>query len=260
MTQAMKVNPPRWKYLLCLLCVNRQEKGCQNIIRYTFQSLENGGLFKTNIDWEMNIYESGSTDLSYLDFLQEYREKYPHVKIELKTNPFPLDGFTNTHRMFMDLSQMEQNRYDYVLWMDDDIVVCKKFMENMHGWMRTYGKKSLFTSLYVCYPSFPSKISPQVHWANIYNYYGSCCTIFKPQLAQYVIQHFFSKVGKPDSKFRRCMEHFFPQHTTILVPRVSLVQHMNMGSVNHANNKHYKGHRSHNFVGVNQDPKFYLMK
>jgi hypothetical protein len=67
------------------------------------------------------------------------------------TNDFPLDGYTNTHRMFVYLSQMkkEETSYDYVMWMDDDILVCKKFMENVDGWMRKFGHKSIFTSL-VC--------------------------------------------------------------------------------------------------------------
>jgi hypothetical protein len=42
-----------------------------------------------------------------------------------------------------------------------------------------------------------------------------------------------------------------------LVPNVSFVQHLNAGSVNHTGTQ-YKGHRSHNFIGVKRDPKFWI--
>jgi len=244
------------KYLICITCVNRAEKGIKNVIQYTFQSLKDGGVFQSKIPFDIILFESGSKDLSYLDFIEEYKTNYPHIQFTILENSFPLDGFTNTHRMFLHLTKLESD-YKYVIWMDDDILVCKKFMENLHGWMRKFGHKSIFTSLYVCYPSFSTKIHPSVHYSYIYNYYGSCCTIFQPQLAKFVTPLFFQKVGKPDSKFRRSIEHFFPKQNTILVPKYSMVQHLNAGSVNHAGTQ-YKGHRSHNFVGIKNDPKYYL--
>jgi len=259
------------KYLLCFTCVNRSEKNpnIQNCIHYTFQSLENGGCFQSNISFDIRLFESGSNDLHYLDFIDEYREKYPQHNIQIVTNSFPLDGFTNTHKMFVELSKLEKHEYDYIVWMDDDVVVCKKFMENLNAWVKRYGHLSIFTSLYVCYYSFPFQTQhknqmvnrniqyPLCEWAYIHNYFGSCCTIFKPSLCKYIPTHFFSKIGKPDSKFRRCVEHFFPNQQRILVPSVSFVQHMNVGSVIHQHTKGYKGHRAKNFVGINHDPKFY---
>jgi hypothetical protein len=249
------------RYLICIPCVNREEKAnVKNVLHITFRSLEEGGVFQQKkIPFDIFLFESGSKNLEYLQFLEEYRQKYPHIQIKVLEHPTPLDGYTNTHRMFLHLTQFdkEDRTYDYVIWMDDDILVCKKFMENVDGWMRKFGHKSIFTSLYVCYPSFPSKIHPSVYYSHIFNYYGSCCTIFRPQLAKAVPHLFFQKVGKPDSKFRRCIEHFFPNHPTILVPKVSFVQHLNAGSVNHAGTD-YKGHRSHNFVGVKRDPKYWI--
>lgn len=249
------------RYLICIPCVNREEKAnVKNVIHITFKSFEDGGIFQQKkVPFDIFLFESGSKNLDYLQFLDEYRQKYPHIQIRVFTNDFPLDGYTNTHRMFLHLSQMEKetNPYDYVMWMDDDILVCKRFMENVDGWMRKFGHKSIFSSLYVCYPSFPTQIHPSVHYSHIHNYYGSCCTIFRPPLSRAIPQHFFNKVGKPDSKFRRCIEHFFPNHRTILVPNVSFVQHLNAGSVNHAGTQ-YKGHKSHNFIGVRRDPKFWI--
>ncbi len=251
----------RTKYLIAIPCVNRSEKGVPNVIHITFRSFEDGGLFRSKVPFDIFLFESGSQSIDYLDFINEYRTKYPNVKINIITNDFPLDGYTNTHRMFLHFNKMIQDEtmkeYNYVMWMDDDILVCKRFLENTDGWMRKFGHKSIFTSLYVCYPSFPAKIHPSVNYSYIHNYYGSCCTIFAPFLSKCVPQYFFSMVGKPDSKFRRCVEKFFPRQTTILVPKVSFVQHLNAGSVNHAGTK-YGGHWSHNFIGVNKDPKYWM--
>ncbi len=253
------------KYAICITCVNREEKGHKNIIQETFRSFENGGMFESKIDVEFLLFESGSKNFDYLNFIEKYKEKYNHLKIHIITNSFPLDGFTNTHRMFLHLtkyeSQLKENNkledlYDFVLWMDDDIWVCKKFLENMDAWVKRFANFSIFTSLYIPFITFPMKNNNIAHTAYIYNYFGSCCTIFRPQLAKFIPQHFFDKVGKPDSKFRRCIEHHFPSMNKILVSSVSLVQHMNAGSVNHADNKGYKGHMAKNFVGF-VDPKIY---
>ncbi len=253
------------KYLICITCVNREEKGHKNIIEDTFKSFEEGGMFESKIDTEYILFESGSKNLDYLNFIEKYKEKYPNVKIQILNNSFSLDGFTNTHRMFLHLSKLEnelkennklEDLYDFILWMDDDIWVCKKFLENMDAWVKRFANFSIFSSLYIPFITFPMKNNNLAHHAFIYNYFGSCCTIFKPQIAKYVVPYFFSKVGKPDSKFRRCIEHHFPRMNKILVSSVSLVQHMNAGSVNHSDNNGYKGHWAKNFVGK-RDPQIY---
>ncbi len=264
------------KYAICLTCVNREEKGHKNIIEETFKSFENGGMFSSRIDVEYYLFESGSKSLEYLNFIENYKIKYPELKINIIESSFPLDGFTNTHRMCIYLNNLNNTeikacsqsdsqcnfvaendkKYDFVLWMDDDIWVCKKFLENMDAWVKRFGNFSVFSSLYVPFITFPMKNNNLAHTAYIYNYFGSCCTIFKPELVKYIPVHFFNKVGKPDSKFRRCIEHYFPNNNKILVSSVSLVQHMNAGSVNHANTKGYGGHKAKNYVG-NIDPKIY---
>ncbi len=244
------------KYAICLTCVNREEKGIQNIIDKTFESFENGGMFSSKIDFEILLFESGSKSIDYLHFIEDYKNKYPNLKIKIIENSFPLDGYTNTHRMFVYLSKLENKPYDFIIWMDDDVWVCKKFLENTDLFVKKYGNFSIFLSLYVPFISFPMKESILCHYAYIYNYFGSCCTIFKPELTKFILPHFFNKHGKPDSKFRRSVEHFFPNCYKIIVSSVSLVQHMNAGTVNHMGNKGYKGHRAKNFVGINRDPQF----
>ncbi len=277
------------KYLICIPCVNREEKNVKNVIQFTFKSFEEGGLFKSKIPWEMCLFESGSTSTSYLQFINEYREKYPHIKIHILESDIPLDGFTNTHRMFIHLTKIFEkkkkvkmenekiemkeenekeevkeenekidNHFDFILWMDDDVLVCRKFLENTDAWIRLFGNSSIFTSLYVCYPSFKLQNTHLANYAHIYNYYGTCCTIFRPFLCKFIVPKFFDFPGKPDSKFRYSVQHFFPQQNKIIVGSGSLVQHMNAGSVNHQGNKHYTGHRANNFVGIKNDPKLYI--
>ncbi len=225
------------KYLICIPCVNRLERSnIHNVIHHTFHNFEHGNMFQSLISFDIILFESGSKDISYLDFINDYKSKYTNININIITSDTQLDGFTNTHRMFNHIHNNNlSNIYDFIIWMDDDIFVCKKFMENTDSWIKKYGNSSIFCSLYSPFPTFPVKNDPFANYAHIHNYYGSCCTIFKPILAKFIIPLFFHKYGKPDSKFRRSVEHFFPNQKIILVTPFSLVQHMNIGSVNHSN-------------------------
>jgi len=63
------------KYLIVIPCVNREERNAINVIQQTFEGFEKSGLFQSNIDFKILLFESGSNDKSYLDFLQSYQEK-----------------------------------------------------------------------------------------------------------------------------------------------------------------------------------------
>ena len=68
-----KVIPEEYKlkYLICIPCVNRTERNALNIIDKTFEGFEKAGMFESDIDFDIILFESGSVDKSYLDFIQE---------------------------------------------------------------------------------------------------------------------------------------------------------------------------------------------
>ena len=77
-------------------------------------------MFESTIDFKILLFESGSYDKSYLDFLKEYQEKYPN-KIEIIYSDLKLNGNGNTFKMFMFLNKIPKNNVDFIIWMDDDV-------------------------------------------------------------------------------------------------------------------------------------------
>ena len=81
------------KYLIVIPCVNREERGAINVIDETFLGFEKSGMFESNIDFKILLFESGSKDVTYLDFLKSYHDKYPD-KIEVIYSNLKLKFFS----------------------------------------------------------------------------------------------------------------------------------------------------------------------
>jgi len=255
------------KYLITIPCVNREERNAINVIDKTFESFEKSGLFDTDINLTIILFESGSKNLSYLDFIQTYITKYCTAdstkKIEISYSSISLNGVSNTLKMFFYINKLPQESYDFIIWMDDDIFVCKNFIKNADIWIKNYANFSIFSSLYVPYNSYPIPNRKFVQLANLPGFYGTCCTIFKSKLSKYVIPHWYDPHFErfeynPDTRFRDSVRRNFPFAHKICVSHPSLVQHMNIGSAIKQKKKVNKGHKTLNFIGEMNDPELYI--
>ena len=248
------------KYLITIPCVNREERNAVNVIEKTFKSFENSGLFNDDIDFTILLFESGSKDCSYLNFINDYNKI--KNKIQIINSKISLNGISNTLRMFFYINKIPSNLYDFVIWMDDDVFVCNNFIKNTDTWIKNYANYSIFSSLYVPYQSYPILDRKYLHLSNLYTFYGTCCVIFKPVLAKYIIPHWFDPHFEkfdynPDTRFRDSVIKSFPRINKIFVCYPSLVQHMNIGSAIKMKKIVNKGHKCNNFVGEENDPKIY---
>ena len=249
------------KYLITIPCVNREERNAINVIERTFQSFEKSHMFESDIDFKIVLFESGSKNTSYLNFIDEYKQKYSNIEIVYST--VPLNGITNTLKMFFYISKLPPNSFDFIMWMDDDVYVCSNFMKNADTWIKNYANFSIFSSLYVPYNSFPIKNRKYVQLANLPGFYGTCCTIFKPQLSKFVMptwfhNHFQKWEYNPDTRFRDSIRMKFPYAKKICVSYPSLVQHMNIGSAIKMKKQVNKGHMTRTFIGEDNDPQLYI--
>ena len=249
------------KYLITIPCVNREERGAINVIERTFESFEKSGLFDSNIDIKIILFESGSKNTDYLHFINKYIEKYPNI-IEIMYSSIPLNGNTNTLKMFYYINKLSKDSFNFIIWMDDDVFVCKNFIKNADIWIKNYANFSIFSSLYVPYNSFPIKDRKNVQLANLPGFYGTCCTIFKPELSRFVIPNWFNSHFEkfeynPDTRFRDSVLNKFKMCRKMCVSYPSLVQHMNIGSAIKHKKKVNKGHKTNNFIGEDNDPEFY---
>ena len=256
------------KYLITIPCVNREERNAINVIERTFESFEKSQMFQSDIDFTIILFESGSKDTSYLNFINNYKEKYcnknnSNKKIEIIYSSVPLNGVTNTLKMFFYLNKLPDNLFDFVIWMDDDVFVCSNFIKNADIWIKNYANFSIFSSLYVPYNSFLIQNRKYVQLANLPGFYGTCCTIFKPKLSRFVIptwfhSHFQKWEYNPDTRFRDSIRMKFPYAKKICVSYPSLVQHMNIGSAIKMKKQVNKGHKTKTFIGEDNDPQLYI--
>jgi hypothetical protein len=165
--------------------------------------------------------------------------------------------------MFYYINKIPKNTYDFVLWMDDDIYVCKNFIKNADIWIKNYANFSIFSSLYIPYNSFYIKNRKYVKLANLPGFYGTCCTIFKPELSKYILpnwnnKHFEDFGYNPDTRFRDSVRKYFPTASKICVSSQSLVEHMNIGSAIKGKKVVNKGHKALYFIGEDNDPELYI--
>jgi len=249
------------KYLIVIPCVNREERNAINVIQQTFEGFDKSGLFQSNIDFKILLFESGSNDKSYLNFLITYQEKYPNKIFVIHSN-LKHNGNSNTYRMFMYLHKIPKSQVDFIIWMDDDVFVCNKFIENADAWIKKYANFSMFSSLYVPYKSYPINKFTNIHHARTQDFYGTCCTVFKPEIIKYPLVQWHHKHHEmfqfnPDVRFRESIRKYFFHVQKICVCYPSLVQHMNIGSSIYKNKQQNKGHKCTNFIGTTIDPKFY---
>lgn len=247
------------KYLITIPCVNREERNAINVIDKTFLSFEKSGLFNSDIIFHITLFESGSNDISYLNFIDDYKIKYSNVIIHIVKSNVPLNGISNTLKMFKFISILPNNLYDFVIWMDDDVFVCKNFIKNTDIWIKNYANLSIFSSLYVPYNSYNINGKSDVKLSNLHEFYGTCCVIFKPMLSKFVIpywydEHFEKFNYNPDTRFRDSVKKHFPQAKYICVSSPSFVQHMNIGSAIKMKKNVKIGHTCNNFIGEDNDP------
>jgi len=254
------------KYLIAIPCVNREERNAINVIERTFEGFKKSGLFDpletdfNKIDVKIMLFESGSKNTSYLNFISMYNTNNNITVVYSKT---PLNGNSNTLRMFNIINKLPEESIDFVIWMDDDVFVCKNFMKNADIWIKNYANFSIFSSLYVPYNSFPIQNRKYVQLANLPGFYGTCCTIFKPRLSKYVIPHWYNEHYEkfsynPDTRFRDNVRKQFPRASRICVSSPSLVQHMNIGSAIKQKTQVKQGHKCDNFIGEDNDPQLYV--
>ena len=246
------------KYLITIPCVNRAERGATNVLERTFESFKKSGMFESKINFKIVLLESGSKDTSYLDFLQKYRDTY-NTDIEIHYSNQVLDGTTNTFRMFVYIKKVI-DYVNYVLWMDDDVFVCKNFIENAHLWIKKYAKNLPFTSLYAPYRTNLDNKHRFRHNALIGSFFGTCCTVLRPYVADAILKYWFLPYFdeynyNPDRRFRDCIMKEYPWYKTFFLSFPSLVQHMNIGSTIRKN-KNSRGHEALYFYGEHVDPNY----
>lgn len=245
------------KYVISILAYNRSDLGNDNLIKESMISLYKSGLFESNIDFKLLLHDSGSLDMEYLE---EYKN-LPNViikKCKQSTNQL-----VNAHSM---LSYINNNiECDYIIYMEDDILFCKNWLENIDNWIHKHEENTdLIFSFYSPYLDtlieYENNKDIDMWKYNIEKFYGAQCLAFKPDKILSILSIFNKSdlypknngIGIPgftDMLIQNWLKNN-SEKSFIKCSVPNLIQHMNIAS-----SYGTTGHKSLCFFGEDVDPR-----
>jgi len=209
---------------------NRTETGNKNLIHNTILSLEKSGLWNSKIHFKIVLSDSNSKRISYLLPFAKNKD-IAITKMKHKTNKKGAKANHNMMHLFDYV--LKKYEFDYFLYLEDDIIFCKNFIENVKKWLDIYNNK-LIASFYT-----PFKIIEELYNKGIYaweeypreKFYGTQCNCFT-KTSLHSLYYFLKgnlKGGLQDFHLRKWMEHLGIENMSASCP--SLVQHITDNSV-----------------------------
>jgi len=113
-----------------MITKDRSEKGRQNYFAATLNSLVESGMFESRIvSFQFDVFDGGSISLRYLR-LGEY---HPDLFTLHTSSSFDMPPNVNAGRAL--LHGGTQSKADWVLFLEDDILVCKDFFQGVEMWL-----------------------------------------------------------------------------------------------------------------------------
>ena len=233
------------KYVIGITTCNREADASVQTLPLTIASLQRSGLWESDIDFELVIHDHGSVDQSYLD---EF-DQLPRCTVVRNSTQAP--GHQENLLGMLEYIH-SQKPCDFVLWLEDDVLVCDKWIENATAWVEAHARVAPAATLYHQYAYIEGTRSLALDGG----YYGTQAivlnTAWLPRFIAYLKQRQTTDWGAlTDLLFAAWLREDLGL-TSIAAPDVSLVQHMPQHSVLHT-----PQHTAQAFPGEDTDPKLY---
>lgn len=236
------------KYIMAMTVCNRLEKNGTPTLDLTIDSLKKSGLWQSKIDFTLVLHDSGSVDTSYLD---KY-ESLPNVLVVKSKEKAGI--LKNAVLMLKYICKNLQA--DYILYIEDDILFCKNWIENLDHWTRSYIRPADWCFSFYCPYEHLSPFGLNIFNWRLDSFYGTqCFGVPFDKLAS--LTDFFEKKNKEG--YERGNDMFLSEwirissrKESIKTSYPSIVQHMAIGSTLDS-----YAHKSPSFLGEDIDPKFY---
>ena len=166
---------------IVMITIDRSASGRENYLASTMQSLKDSGMQRTKVPYDFYIFDGGSESIDYISALRS--DIFPitiYVPIGHKLSPN-----MNAGRALLIGSQVQA---DWVLFLEDDIEVCKDFLDGVAWWLNHFAdtRHRLFT-FYTCYHEVEQqhKGSGVGSWEYpVDKFYGTQCMALRPREAQ----------------------------------------------------------------------------
>jgi len=122
---------------LSLITVDRSPR--RNYLGQTLQSLAAGGIRNTSVPWSLDIVDSGSTDSFFeTEGVPEWLRD-PRVRLHRPSDGESRGPNANAAEA---LRQAAGRQADWVLFLEDDILVCAHFLDSVSGWLDDHSSES----------------------------------------------------------------------------------------------------------------------
>jgi hypothetical protein len=123
------------KIVIAMITINRAEfvddktRTGKNYINQTMESFERSGLWDSRTPFEFHLYDGGSKDFSFID------PKWLSLFKVIHTVPNRILPRENAGRALIDAVEYTN---DYVIFVEDDIAVCKGFLDSAARFIERY--------------------------------------------------------------------------------------------------------------------------
>lgn len=157
----------------------------ENYFHITMESLKKSGLFESDINYELHLFDGGSLNLDYLNEYKEWKNVFIH----------PTDKYiTRNENWIRALKYSENVNCNYVIGLEDDLKFCKNWIESIHKFTSENKKlidNNPMTMFYCPYQEIERKYNnKKLYWLQPYKkFYGTQCIMFTKQRAIHCANH-----------------------------------------------------------------------
>jgi hypothetical protein len=243
-------------YLIVMRVIDRSPK--VNYIHMTMRSLISSGLFRSEIPFELHLFDGGSPSIDYLNQYKELKNLFVH-KIEHK--------ITRNENWLRSVDYIKHTNHQYVIQLEDDLLFCDKWLESIDAYITKHQDlidNNPMTSFYAAYKEIERRTKRKIeHWPGTYQqFYGTQCVLFKRDIALKVVKYIRDSLVNFDNydfKFRKkghiphgmkgaCIDLWLQEwgeheylHKSFILSCPSFVQHIGAAEGKHLHQSHFLG-------------------
>lgn len=250
------------RYVIGFTTIDRSENNPKkrNYMEQTIENLIAVGALNFQ-DTKIIISDSGSKDLSYLDFLKPLMEQYKDRIILLRTNR-RLTANENVSKVIRYASEFSS---EYVMYCQDDIIFRTTFMENVDHFVKKYNGYPMFTFHGVYDGILRNANNRKDYYRYPYgDFYGSMCYVMRKEVAsrwsshlQWIWEATKDPIGA-DLHLGRWLKREFP-NSNIAASCPCFVQHVGIDSVICKGQRPIQNQSFNNFFLKPPNKRFYEM-
>lgn len=243
------------EYLIVMRVIDRSPK--ENYIHTTMKSLINSGLFKSEIPFEIHLFDGGSDSTKYLN-------QYRGLKnLSIHNTKFKI---TRNENWLRSVDYVKSTNAKYVIQIEDDLLFCKYWLGSIDAYIKKHQAlidDNPMVSFYAPYPEIERRTKKKIeYWPGTFQqFYGTQCILFKRDIALKVVKYIRDAIKNIDTypfHFRKlphaggmlgaCIDLWLQEwgiheyeHKAFILSCPAFVQHIGYTEGKHLHQSHFIG-------------------